>query len=207
MSASQVLTPRESGKIISDNAKHIKICEAGVEKCSQEILNRIKSGKIQLLSDPTDEENSSSCNYLKKDIVHPQTANYHSVDWVFFLDALNFSFWNFSSGKHQQYLVTYKDVTYTGYLAFCAATCRTLDSGVPLTTPTYYATITEEKLNSFLMGDDQVPCPLIKERVACLHEIAKVLNEKYENTFVNCIKQCELFKDKKSSKSINLGSK
>ena len=204
MAASQVLTPRQSGKIITENAKHITICADGVEKCSQEILNRIHNGKIQLLSDPSDKENSGSCNYLKKDIVHPQIANDHGVDWVFFLDALNFSFWNFSSGKHRQYLVTYKDVTYTGYLAFCAATCRTLDSGVPLTTPTYYAAITEEKLNSFLMGDDQVPCPLIKERVACLHEIANVLKEKYENTFVSCIKQCEAFGDRKAQILLSL---
>ena len=204
MTADELLTPRQSGKIIADNAKHIKICEEGVETCAQEIFDRIQNGKIQLLSDPSDEENSGSCNYLKKDVVHPQIANDHGVDWVFFLDALNFSFWNFSTGKHKQYLVTYKDVTYTGYLAFCAATCRTLEAGIPLTTPSYYRTITEEQLNSYLMGDDLVPCPLIKERVACLHEVANVLKEKYENTFVNCIKKCETPGDTKAQELLSL---
>jgi len=204
MAVNQVLNPRQSGIIIAENAKHIDICDDGVEKCAEEIFNRIQNGKIQLLSDPTDVENSGSCNFLKKDVVHPQIANDHGVDWVFFLDALNFSFWNFSSGNHRQYVVTYKGVTYTGYLAFCAATCRTLDSGIPLTAPSFYATITKEKLDSFLMGDDSVPCPLIKERVACLHEIANVLKEKYDNTFVNCIKQCETPGDNKAQNLLTL---
>ena len=201
MVISERLNPRQSGKVIAENAKHIKICDDGVEKCAQEIFTRIQSGKIELLNNATNEEDIGSCNYLKKDVVYPQTANDHGVDWVFFLDALNFSFWNFSTGNHRQYTVTYKDVTYTGYLAFCAATCRTLDSGVPLTTPSYYGKITEEKLDSFLMGDDMVPCPLIKERVSCLHEIANVLKEKYDNTFVNCIRKCD---EHKSSKAQNL---
>ena len=134
MTSISTLSPRESGKIISRNAKHIKICDEGVRKCSQEVVERIQSGKIQLL------------NHCKKDIIYPQTPNEDGVDWIFFLDALNFSFWNFSN-DNSQYLVTYKDVGYTGLLGFVAAVCRTLDSGVPLTTPSFYQTISEELYN------------------------------------------------------------
>ena len=202
MNRTEILSPSQSGIIIAKNARYITICEDGINKCAQEVCNRVKKGKIKLVNAPTEE--NSSCNYIKKDIVHPQIADQEGVDWVFFIDALNFSFWNFSSGNNKQYLVTYKGTTYTGYLAFCAAVCRTLDSGIPLTRPSFYSIITEDQLNAFLMGDHEVECPLIKERVSCLHEIAEVLNQKYESSFVNCIKQCEAFGNQKAQKLLDL---
>ena len=65
--------------------------------------------------------------------------------------------------------MTYKGKTYTGYMSLCAAVDRTLDQGIPLTSPSFYGQIDEESLNKFLMADDDVPCPLIKERLQCLH--------------------------------------
>ena len=202
MSHSDVLTPRQSGHIIAKNAKHISICDSGVDECASEISARIQNGKIQLVNDLAEEK--GTCNHLKKDIVHPQIADNHGVDWVFFLDALNFSFWNFSSEHHKQYVVTYKGITYTGYLAFCAATCRTLDAGIPLTTPSFYGVITEDQLSTFLIGDDEVECPLVKERVSCLHEIAGVLEQRFQNSFVNCIKKCEESETMKAQNLLNL---
>ena len=46
-----------------------------------------------------------------------------------------------------------------------------LDAGVKLTKPEFYKNVTEEKLNELLMGDDEIPIPLLKERVNCLHEV------------------------------------
>ena len=186
------LTPRESGKLISKNAQHIQICEEGVRKCAQEVIERIQCGKVQLL------------NHCKKDIIYPQMPNEDGVDWIFFLDALNFSFWNFSNDNNSQYFVTYKGVGYSGLLGFVAAVCRTLDSGVALTSPTFYRTISEEQLNLYLMGDNGIPCPLIKERVECLHEIGNILNQKYQNSFVNCIKQCEPYGVNKAQNLLKL---
>ena len=91
MALDQVLTPRQSGKIIADNAKHIKICEEGVETCAQEIFDRIQNGQIQLLSDPSDEENSGSCNFLKNDAVHPQVIKLNQGPFSVNLGDLDFS--------------------------------------------------------------------------------------------------------------------
>ena len=197
------LSPRESGHVVAKHSKHIKICDDGIESCAKEVVNRIQSGKIKLVNDDP-KKGEGTFNFLKKDIVHPQVADQHGVDWVFFMDALNFSFWNFSTGAHKQYLVTYKGVTYTGYLAFLAATCRTLDSGVPLTTPSFYRNVTKQDLSSYLLGDDGVECPLIEERVACLHQISSVLEQKFGNTFVNCIKFCESTPANKAQNLLNL---
>jgi hypothetical protein len=67
--------------------------------------------------------------------------------------------------------VTYKGKTYTGYMSLVAAVDRTLDLGVPLTSPDFYGKISVEKLNDYLIGDEGVPCPLLKERLRCLHGI------------------------------------
>ena len=203
MTSGEVLTPRESGKLIAENAQHITICEDGISKCAKELYNRIMKGQIKLTRDIKNDKGDEG-NYFKKSMVHPQTADNTGIDWVFFLDALNFSFWNFSSGENKQYQVTYKDITYTGYLAFCAAVCRTLDSGTPLTTPTFYANLTENQLSTFLMGDNQVVCPLIKERVSCLHEIGEVLKKKFNSSFVNCLIHCERYGEHKAQKLLNL---
>ena len=54
-------------------------------------------------------------------------------------------------------------------MSMCAAINRTLEKGVPLTDPKFYGKITEGDLNRYFMGDNDVPCPMIKQRVQCLH--------------------------------------
>ena len=98
----------------------------------------------------------------------------------------------------------------------CAAINRTLENGIALTDPKFYKEITKSQLDEYLMGDSSVPCPMIEERVKCLHgklnqiscnlqiqndfywlrwssffaEIGNVLMEKYQGSFINCLKNC-----------------
>lgn len=75
-------------------------------------------------------------------------------------------------------------------MSMCAAINRCLDQGVNLTESKVYGNITQRQLNSYLMGDDAVPIPMLEERVQCLHEIAQVLNDKYAGKFANCLREC-----------------
>ena len=50
-----------------------------------------------------------------------------AVDWIFFADTLNFSFW--SADETKKYMVTYKGKQHTGYWSFVAAMNRALDEG------------------------------------------------------------------------------
>jgi len=72
-------------------------------------------------------------------------------------------------------------------LSLCAAINRTLDSGINLTDPEFFKDITEEKLDAYLMGQDNVPCPMIPERVRVLREVSEVLISKYQGSFANCL--------------------
>ena len=72
----------------------------------------------------------------------------------------------------------------------CAAINRSLEQGVPLTDPKFYGKISEGELDQLFMGDDNVPCPMIKQRVHCLHEIAQVLEQSYSGAFYNALLKC-----------------
>lgn len=94
MDSLSVLSPRSSGEFIASHAKHIQIHDAGIDKCCHLLTQRLKDGTF------------SSKKLFAKTEVHPQEANEKGIDWVFFADALNFSFW--TQDHELQYLVTYK---------------------------------------------------------------------------------------------------
>lgn len=52
---------------------------------------------------------------------------FQALNWVFVVDTLNFSFW--PERESQQCEVTYKGITYTGYMTLCAAISRAMDEG------------------------------------------------------------------------------
>lgn len=54
-----------------------------------------------------------------KDPLTPST-----VDWIFLIDTLNFSFW---SKPDKYYKVTYQNETFTGYWSLCAAVNRAIE--------------------------------------------------------------------------------
>ena len=74
-------------------------------------------------------------------------------------------------------------------MGLVAAVNKALDSGINLTDPQFYADITEDKLNRFLMGEDGVPCALVGERVRCLREVADVLKSKFSGSVTAMIKR------------------
>ena len=113
--------------------------------------------------------------------VHPQKADSAGINWVFFADTLNFSFWN--NDLDAQYEVTYKGEKYTGYLAMCAAINRALDQGIPLTSPAFFTTLDVDGLGQLLIGDDGIPIPLLQERAACLNEVGHVLEKNWSGSF------------------------
>lgn len=67
--------------------------------------------------------------------------NEFSINWIFLVDSLNFSFWsdteliqlseplpeNFKKPNSEKYTVVYNQIPYTGYWALCAAINRALD--------------------------------------------------------------------------------
>lgn len=64
-------------------------------------------------------------------------------------------------------------------------------SGIPLTDPNFYATITKDKLAHVFRSDSEYEIPLIEERLQVIQEAGKVLLEKYHGKVENVMKACD----------------
>lgn len=72
----------------------------------------------------------------------------------------------------------------------CAAIKRALDEGIDITNPQFYGKLTHDTLLQILRADDPtVQCPLLDERINCLHEVAAKLLTSYDGSFENCIRK------------------
>ncbi|GCC24894.1 queuosine 5'-phosphate N-glycosylase/hydrolase [Chiloscyllium punctatum] len=171
------LLPREAGKFISDNSKDVFILEKGVCKVAEMLFEKRNSKELdatgwKLLHD-----------------LNPQTMNEASVNWVFVVDTLNFSFW--SENDDHKCLIKYKGKMHSGFWSLCAAINRALDEGIPITSASYFANTTLDQLKYVLRSDTEVPMPLIEERLKVLKEAGNILLEKFDGSFLNCIKKSE----------------
>lgn len=63
--------------------------------------------------------------------------------------------------------------------------------GIPITTASYYATVSLDQVRHILRSDTDVPMPLIEERHRILNETGKILLEKFEGSFLNCVRKSE----------------
>ncbi|XP_061482934.1 queuosine 5'-phosphate N-glycosylase/hydrolase isoform X2 [Rhineura floridana] len=63
--------------------------------------------------------------------------------------------------------------------------------GLPITSASYYATMTLEQVKHAFRSDTDVPMPLIEERHHVLNETGTVLLEKFGGSFLTCVKKSE----------------
>jgi Potential Queuosine, Q, salvage protein family len=134
---------------------------------------------IKGIQDKTIDINNFSQHHL-----HPKSTDEHALNLIFLIDTLNFCFWT-PPGQPK-----WNVDNETGYFALCAAVNRAMREGYDITNPAFYSTITLADLEKILRADDgQTHCPLLEERVKCLHEVGKTLLEKYGGKFENCIKK------------------
>ncbi|KAL0086629.1 hypothetical protein F4703DRAFT_1847916 [Phycomyces blakesleeanus] len=144
----------------------------------------VKSMKVRSYSTKTWNEHA----------LHPKTADRSTVDWIFLVDLLNFSFWSDAdsqdaSAPHpDRYSVVYKGKSYTGYWSLCAAVNRALDNGIPITDPKFYGQdATDEQLATIFESDTKEKVPMVQERIRVMREAGNVLCDRFEGSFVNCI--------------------
>ncbi|XP_062984642.1 queuosine 5'-phosphate N-glycosylase/hydrolase [Elgaria multicarinata webbii] len=169
------LNPKESAKFIAENSKDVYIEDDGVRKVAEMLFNKVL------------EKEFSVAGWKSSHELNPQAVSEDAVNWVFLVDALNFSFW--SEREDHKCLVKYKGKTYSGYWSLCAAVNRALDEGIPITSASHYATMTLEQVKHAFRSDTDVPMPLIEERHRVLNETGTVLLEKFGGSFLTCVKK------------------
>jgi len=92
------------------------------------------------------------------------------------VDTLNFCFW---SDEPTLFTVSYQGRQWTGYRSLCAALARAKEAGLPIHAPSFYGNITLDQLGEVFRSETHVPIPLLERRRDVLHEVAAVLNEKF----------------------------
>lgn len=128
MNSDDLILPIESSEFIMRNAKSVSINQQGIDNLAQKIYQSLKD---------------KNCNYFnwKSSPLNPKKMNEFSLNWIFLVDTLNFSFWsdneliqmsdllpeNFKPSSVEKYMVNYNQIPYTGYWALCAAVNRALD--------------------------------------------------------------------------------
>ncbi|KAE9417152.1 hypothetical protein Angca_009688, partial [Angiostrongylus cantonensis] len=171
MKMNGALSPFESGRFIVEHAKHVRINDEAVQKVAGMILDSMRNGSI------VDSEFAAQA-------LHPKQKGKSAVDWVFFVDTINFSFWPDEGSKYD---VTYNGVRYTGYFAVCAAVNKVLESGLDITSAEWMANAQEEAVDNIFKSDGGYSIPLLAERVRVINESGRVLIEKFDSSFCNCV--------------------
>uniref|UniRef100_A0AC35U3W6 Queuosine salvage protein n=1 Tax=Rhabditophanes sp. KR3021 TaxID=114890 RepID=A0AC35U3W6_9BILA len=175
LTSEEILTPRESGKFVAEHkVKSTFIKEEGVEKVSDLIFEALKSGEMGKV----DWDNHP---------LHPRNGDEEAINFVFFMDVINFSFW---TDAERQYTTTLDGQTYTAYFAAAAAVNRALRNNIPITSAQFMANITVDQMKDLFRSDSYGTIPLVSERVDVLNEAGKVLLEKFNGSFYNVLKQC-----------------
>uniref|UniRef100_A0A3P9Q210 Queuosine 5'-phosphate N-glycosylase/hydrolase n=1 Tax=Poecilia reticulata TaxID=8081 RepID=A0A3P9Q210_POERE len=151
------LLPRESGQFVAERSRDVFIRDAGVQKVAEMLFNLRRSDAL------------TASGWKVANPLAP------ALNWVFVVDTMNFSFW--PDNGAQQCEVTYKGITYTGFMTLCAAITRAMDEGVPITDPKYFSQMSVEELGKVLRSDNETAMPMVQERHQVLTEGGRVLLE------------------------------
>lgn len=177
MKISNILNPRESSELISKQCQHITLNQAGVDKTAQTIYQSIRQDDFGMrVWDDHD--------------LNPKTRDQAAVDWIFFVDTVNFSFWPEEGDVKFGVKDKHGDVQ-TGYWSICAAVNRALALGIPVTSAEFMANATEEHIQTIFKSSTEGEIPLLKERLKAINDAGKVLLERFNGSFTFCVMRAE----------------
>lgn len=167
------LPPRESARFVAENSRDVGVDREGVRRVAKLLLPAAVAWRME--------------QWKALHELNPRGSDEAALDWVFMVDSLNFSFW--AEREERKCEVRYGGTAYTGYWALCAAVNRALDQGIPVTSASYYATVTLDQVRNIFRSDTAVPMPLLEERHRILNETGKILLEKFGGSFLNCVQK------------------
>ncbi|KAG5916868.1 hypothetical protein E4U61_003250 [Claviceps capensis] len=121
--------------------------------------------------------------------LHPKAKDESTVAFIFTMDLLNFSFWS-ELPAEERFCIDFRGKKWTGYWSLVAAMQRALKEDIPITDPHYWQNeekCTMESLRHIFRSATDEEMPLLEERLACLRESGKVLQERYNSSITNVV--------------------
>jgi Queuosine salvage protein len=109
-----------------------------------------------------------------------------AIDFIMVADCIDTAFTNFDT--HMKFQVDYAGQHWSDSEAEFACLKRAMDQGVPILDGKYLSTVSRAELNNIFQGNMEMP--MLDERLAVLHQVGKVLAEKYDGRFHNFVHSC-----------------
>ena len=134
-----LMLPREAAKFIASRCTHVTINKNGVVKLAKLIFPELR-------------DNRYSVKNWREHALHPSDLNEATVNWIFVLDTLNFSFW--VDEDKEPFVVKYHGECYTGYWALCAVINRALEVSTKCT-----QTLNQLDINTTMHHDTHIASP------------------------------------------------
>ena len=121
------------------------------------------------------------------DRYHFHDGTERTVNWLLVLDALNFCFW--AEKDSPRWCIEYRGELLNGYWAEAASLTRAVEEGIPLWDAEYLSTMSSDVLAHIFRGEERIP--LFEQRLPNVHEVGRVLLERFEGQFVRAIEQAQ----------------
>lgn len=109
-----------------------------------------------------------------------------SIDFIMVADSIDTAFTNFDS--HVKFQLDYAGQHWSDSEAEFACLKRAMDRGVPILDGKYLSTISRAELGEIFEAN--IEMPMLDEKLAVLHQVGKVLAEKYGGRFHNFVHSC-----------------
>ena len=108
----------EDARFVFDNSIDVALDPPGTKNAAEIIWRRMQ------------EEKYSTQTWSEHEL-HPKTKDASTVDFIFTMDLLNFSFFDDEPDESKRYAVEYRGRKWTGYWSLVAALHRALDESEP----------------------------------------------------------------------------
>ncbi|EJU05391.1 hypothetical protein DACRYDRAFT_103877 [Dacryopinax primogenitus] len=179
----------ESAQFICKDNPHITINEQAIPAIARELSETLKTYTPHVWR----EQSLHNIPVVPYDPYHRST--WETLDWLFFISTLNFSFWS-DAGSVRRFAVDWNGQTWDGYYSLLAVVKRALEAGVPITSPSFYgdpAKCSDKQLRKFFAPcDDKLPrenLPLMNQRIKFLREVGGILNQHYGGSFAGFLNE------------------
>lgn len=156
----------ESAQYIVDNGIDVALSREHIVKAAEHIYSAMQAKQY-------------STDTWSIHELHPKAKTRETVDFIFTMDLLNFSFWS-EMDVETRFAVEYNGKRWTGYWSLVAALQRALDEGIPITCPYFWVDeqiCSEELFKHIFRSATDEDIPLLPERIACLREAGQVVCE------------------------------
>jgi Potential Queuosine, Q, salvage protein family len=177
LSESDALGVLSSTQWVVEHAMHARINKDRVAHVSAQLLARYT---------PTTEP-------VWYDRFHFHDGSERTVNWLLVLDALNFCFW--AEKGQPRWRIDYHGEILDGYWAEAAALTRAVEEGIALWDAEYLSRMSREDLAYVFRsvpaanGSVGETIPLFDARFAHVHEVGRVLLERYDGQFARAVEK------------------